>query len=108
MHTSVEQNIQCSGDNMDEVMVDRVLQIANIMLERKLTVRAVSSIVGVSKSTVHKDMTERLMLVNHALYEEVSELLEYNKKVRHIRGGQSTKEKYAVMKEKGLNYKESQ
>ncbi len=72
--------------------------MAQIMIEDKLTVRQVANLVGVSKSTVHKDLKERLRHVNYILYKEVSEILDYNKKIRHIRGGQSTKLKYENFK----------
>ncbi len=72
----------------------RAVNMAEIMIKDKLTVRQVAKIVGVSKSTVHKDLKERLKFVNYMLYEQVNELLEYNKNIRHIRGGESTKLKY--------------
>ncbi|MFI3251663.1 MAG: sporulation transcriptional regulator SpoIIID [bacterium] len=78
---------------MDELN-SRAINMAEIMVRDKLTVRQVAKIVGVSKSTVHKDLKERLKSVNYLLYEEVVELLDYNKKIRHIRGGESTKLKY--------------
>ena len=68
------------------------------MLASRLTVRDVAKIVGLSKSTIHKDLTEKLPYINYGLYEEVEELLTYNKKIRHIRGGEKTKEKYQKMK----------
>ena len=83
---------------MYETMRSRVLYQARVMLENKLTVREVAKIIGLSKSTIHKDLTEKLKLIDADLYEEISELLEYNKNIRHIRGGQKTKEKYENMK----------
>ncbi len=74
---------------------NRVLEMANIILEKKATVRQVASIVGYSKSTVHKDLTDKLRIINFSLYNEVKEILDYNKQVRHIRGGQSTKQKFS-------------
>lgn len=68
------------------------------MLDSRLTVREVAKIIGLSKSTIHKDLTEKLNLIDEDLYLEVSELLEYNKKIRHIRGGEKTKEKYQSLK----------
>ena len=79
---------------MYETLRSRVLYQARVMLENKLTVREVAKIIGLSKSTIHKDLTEKLKLIDADLYEEISELLEYNKNIRHIRGGQKTKEKY--------------
>ena len=83
---------------MDEAINNRVLQMAEVMLSDRLTVREVANRVGVSKSTVHKDLKERLRTLNYGMYLEVAELLEFNKNIRHIRGGQSTKEKYAHTK----------
>ncbi|MFI3329198.1 MAG: sporulation transcriptional regulator SpoIIID [bacterium] len=73
---------------------NRAVNMAEIMIKDKLTVRQVAQIVGVSKSTVHKDLKERLRLANYLLYEQVCDLLQYNKNIRHIRGGESTKLKY--------------
>ena len=83
---------------MYEAKRSRVLYQARVMLENKLTVREVAKIIGLSKSTIHKDLTEKLKLIDEDLYEEIAELLEYNKNIRHIRGGQKTKEKYENMK----------
>ena len=83
---------------MNETIKNRVLYQAKVMLEEKLTVREVAKIIGLSKSTIHKDLTEKLKLIDEELYEEIIELLEYNKKIRHIRGGQKTTEKYASLK----------
>ena len=79
---------------MNEILRQRVISSANIMLASRLTVRDVAKIVGLSKSTIHKDLTEKLPYINYGLYEEVEELLTYNKKIRHIRGGESTRRKY--------------
>ena len=83
---------------MSEAIRDRVLYSAKIMVNDRLTVRDVAKIVGISKSTVHKDLTEKLQTIDEILYDEIIELLEYNKKIRHIRGGQKTKEKYEKLK----------
>ncbi len=74
----------------------RVLNFANIILKEKSTVRDVAKVVGYSKSTVHKDLTERLKKLNLANNESVRHLVEYNKNIRHIRGGMSTKHKYQI------------
>lgn len=79
---------------MDERICDRVLNIAKTIIIRKDTIRNVAPIFGVSKSTVHKDLTDRLSELDNGLYEKVRALLEYNKSVRHLRGGNSTKLKY--------------
>ena len=64
------------------------------MLEQNATVRAAAARFGISKSTVHKDLTERLRRVNPGLYAQVRELLDLNKAERHIRGGLATRRKY--------------
>ena len=83
---------------MNEAIRRRVLYQARIMLDNKLTVREVAKIIGLSKSTIHKDLTEKLKLIDEYLFEEMANLLEYNKNIRHIRGGQKTKEKYESLK----------
>jgi putative DeoR family transcriptional regulator (stage III sporulation protein D) len=83
---------------MNEAIRRRVLYQAKVMLENKLTVREVAKIIGLSKSTIHKDLTEKLKLIDEELFDDVSNLLEYNKNIRHIRGGQKTKEKYENLK----------
>lgn len=73
---------------------DRAIKMAYLMLEGKRTVREVAKIIGYSKSTVHNDLTNRLIDYDYDLYIKVKELLEYNKKIRHIRGGEATRIKY--------------
>ena len=87
---------------MNEAIRRRVLYQAKIMLDNKLTVREVAKIIGLSKSTIHKDLTEKLKSIDEYLYDEVTNLLEYNKNIRHIRGGQKTKEKYENLKSSHL------
>lgn len=72
----------------------RVLEMAYLMLEGRRTVREVAKIIGYSKSTVHHDLTTKLEKVDPELYSQVKELLDYNKKVRHLRGGEATRQKY--------------
>lgn len=79
---------------MREYIEKRVLEIGEYMLKTGATVRQVANRFGVSKSTVHKDLTERLPEINPGLYEQVRKILERNKAQRHLRGGQATKEKY--------------
>jgi putative DeoR family transcriptional regulator (stage III sporulation protein D) len=76
---------------------ERCVILASYLVENKATVRAVASKFGISKSTVHKDVSERLKHLNPDLYSEVKAVLEKNKQERHIRGGKATKEKYAKM-----------
>lgn len=73
---------------------ERCETLAVYMLENNCTVRAAAAHFGISKSTVHKDVTKILKSVNHGLYLSVSSLLEQNKSERHIRGGEATRRKY--------------
>lgn len=73
---------------------DRACRLAIYMIENGGTVRAAAARYGVSKSTVHKDLTRRLPEVDPALYRQVKELLERNKAERHLRGGAATRRKY--------------
>ncbi len=75
---------------------DRPKLLAAYMLEHGSTVRATAKVFGISKSTVHKDITYRLQRSDPALFHEVSDLLEKNKSERHLRGGNATKLKYAM------------
>lgn len=77
---------------MHEQIRKRCLDLGELVQETGLTVRAVAKKSGYSKSTVHKDLTERLKLVNEPLAKEVSEILAYHKSIRHIRGGEATKQ----------------
>jgi len=79
---------------MDKYIVDRVLKEADYMLENKSTVRDIAYIYNVSKSTVHKDLQERLRDINIELHCEVDKIFKEHIEVRHIRGGESTKKKY--------------
>lgn len=72
----------------------RACELAVYITETQSTVRAAARKFGVSKSTVHKDLSERLEHCNRALYEQVKEVLELNKAERHIRGGMATRRKY--------------
>ncbi len=72
----------------------RACDLAAYLLENESTVRAAAARFGVSKSTVHKDLTERLPEINRPLYQQVRELLDRNKAERHIRGGLATRRKY--------------
>lgn len=68
--------------------------MANLMIDGNRTVREVAKIVGYSKSTVHNDLTNKLKEIDYDLYQDVRKLLDYNKKNRHLRGGEATKLKY--------------
>ncbi len=74
---------------------ERCESLAIYMLENNATVRSAAAHFGISKSTVHKDVSKTLNKVNRSLYQQISELLAANKSERHIRGGEATKRKYA-------------
>ena len=80
---------------MKEYIEERAMNIANYIIENNATVRQSAKAFGVSKSTVHKDVSERLKKINPNLYRQVKELMDTNKQERHIRGGMATKNKYA-------------
>lgn len=79
---------------MKEYIEERAVEAARYIVERKATVRQAAKELGISKSTVHKDITERLPGINPSLAGEVRKVLNINKAERHIRGGLATKEKY--------------
>ena len=85
---------------MERSLDDRAYELAVYMLEHNATVRAAAAKFGVSKSTVHKDLTERLQRRSPALHAAVRALLDRNKAERHIRGGMATKRKYEARNEK--------
>ena len=72
----------------------RCEMLGRYMIEHRSTVRAAAKVFGISKSTVHKDVTRVLALENHALFLQVKALLEENKSERHVRGGEATRLKY--------------
>lgn len=73
---------------------ERTVEIAHYIIDNKATVRNAARKFGISKSTVHKDVTERLKKINPALAKDAKKILDENKAERHIRGGEATKEKY--------------
>lgn len=73
---------------------ERAILLAQYIIENKATVRAAAQKFGISKSTVHKDISERLPLFNRPLYLQAKEVLDVNKAQRHIRGGIATRKKY--------------
>ena len=79
---------------MWEYIEERVLRCAEYIVETGCTVRACSAHFSISKSTVHKDVAERLRYINVELYEEVRKVLAFNLSERHIRGGLATRDKY--------------
>ena len=77
---------------------ERAIELAHYIIDSKDTVRGTAKKFGISKSTVHKDVSERLMKINPILAKEVREILDENKAERHIRGGMATKLKYSRLK----------
>lgn len=86
---------------MKEYIEERAIDIANYIIENNSTVRQTAKQFGISKSTVHKDVTERLMQINPVLATEARKVLDLNKSERHIRGGLATKDKY--LRERGMH-----
>lgn len=82
---------------------ERCEMIAKYMIDNNATVRGAARVFGISKSTVHKDVTKILERENHALFLKVQVLLETNKSERHMRGGEATRQKYMREKEDGAN-----
>lgn len=79
---------------MKGIVEERAVELGEYILKNKATVRTAAKKFGVSKSTVHKDVSERLKYVDPKLYNEVRNILAINKSQRHIRGGMATKKKY--------------
>lgn len=79
---------------MTDTIEQRACALAVYMIETGATVRAAAQHFGISKSTVHKDLSQRLPEYNRSLYEQVRHVLETNKLERHIRGGMATRRKY--------------
>ena len=79
---------------MTDTIEDRACRLAVYMIETGATVRAAAQHFGISKSTVHKDLQQRLPQYNRNLYMQVRQVLDVNKQQRHIRGGLATREKY--------------
>ena len=88
------QNTNIWGDSMKGAVEERAVELGEYILENKATVRAAAKKFHISKSTVHKDVSERLREVNPQLYGQVRSILEVNKAQRHIRGGLATRRKY--------------
>lgn len=85
---------------MKDYIEERVLEVAAYVLETGSTVRNAASHFKISKSTIHKDLVERLREINPALAEEVKHVLDNNKAERHIRGGLATRQKYLACRQK--------
>ncbi len=83
---------------MKTIVEERAIELGEYIVENKTTVRATAKKFGISKSTVHSDVSDRLKKASPSLYAEVRKVLDDNKAERHIRGGLATKEKYKNMK----------
>ncbi len=86
---------QCNDSNQERCVI-----LGKFIVENNATVRAAARQFGISKSTVHQDITVKLEKANKALYEEVKTVLDKNKQERHIRGGEATKKKYSELSKK--------
>jgi len=82
---------------LKDYIEDRVLEVAKYIIESKATIRRTAKVFGVSKSTIHKDMTERLPTINPQIANEAKTILDLNKSERHIRGGKATRLKYKAV-----------
>ena len=82
---------------MKAYIEERAIEVANFIINSNATVRETAKKFGISKSTVHKDVTERLVKINPTLAGAARQVLETNKSERHIRGGMATKEKYMTL-----------
>ena len=83
---------------MKGIVEERAAMLGEYIIESKATVRSAAKKFGISNSTVHKDVSQRLRSVNPAMYREVREILDTNKSQRHIRGGIATRNKYIKLK----------
>mgnify|MGYP001060854765 FL=1 len=83
---------------MNKKIISRVIEEANYIIDTNKTIREVSIIFGVSKSTVHNDMQYRLSLIDKNLYEKVSSIMKFHADIKHIKGGESTKRKFLKRK----------
>lgn len=79
---------------MNKKIIDRVILEGKYIIKTGKTVREMADIFGVSKSTVHKDLKDRLLEVDISMYDQVSKILKYHSDIRHIRGGESTRRKF--------------
>lgn len=82
---------------MRDYIKERVIELADYIIENGSTVRLTAQVFGISKSTVHKDITERLRRIDNEKYGRIKDLMELNKSERHIRGGEATRLKYAKL-----------
>ncbi len=90
--------MKSGGLFLKDYISERVITLAEYIIESKATVRSAAKKFGVSKSTVHNDIRKRLLEIDKKLYEKVSNILEYHIDIKHIRGGESTKRKFLEKK----------
>lgn len=81
-------------DDLDE----RTIMLANYILENRTTIRATAKVFNIPKSTVHHDLSTKLKYLNYSLYKEVKKLMDENFSIKHLHGGESTKQKYEALK----------
>lgn len=93
-YTSIKSCVK-GGFFLKAYIEERAIEVANFIIDSNATVRETAKQFGISKSTVHKDVTERLQKINPKLAAEARKVLETNKAERHLRGGLATKEKYS-------------
>ena len=84
---------------MKDYIEERTVTLSEYIVEHRATVRDTAGVFNISKSTVHKDVSERIWLIDKVLAKKVKEVLSYNKADRHLRGGNATKNKYKILKE---------
>jgi putative DeoR family transcriptional regulator (stage III sporulation protein D) len=99
-YTLISIGFYVGGIRLKDYIQERVKEVANYIYETKATVRQTAKVYGVSKSTIHKDVTERLLKVDPELAKRVKQVLEFNKAERHIRGGEATRKKYKKLKKR--------
>jgi putative DeoR family transcriptional regulator (stage III sporulation protein D) len=92
---------------LNDYIEERALEIAKYIVSSKCTVRDAAKIFGVSKSTVHKDVTERLPRINRAVALQVKDILNYNFEDKHLRGGRATKMHYVQRRQVQIESKNS-
>ena len=83
---------------MNKRIINRILEEGKYIIKSKNTVRETAKVFNISKSTVHKDMKEKLKEINYDLYKAVEEVFKYHIEIRHINGGEATKQKYLKLK----------
>lgn len=80
---------------MDKYIIDRIKEETEQILLTKMTIREIAKLYGISKSTVHKDLKERLLEIDPQKHEQIKKIFQEHIEVRHIRGGESTRRKYS-------------